>query len=282
MVKMLAVKFVPWNENSLSSIINKTIKFSTVYEFNDFNELRYLSVLPIMKNGEKERFIEIIKEEYRKILFLKNLQTLVKEQCNLEYQSKVIRIIEEGRLEQLLEEDILNLLNENLAYSNVGIFCLSKIDVFNDDAAQLMLAHYAQNLTGIALIYEITGAQEIMYNSQQSRSCGLLSRCLQWHDGCYTDISDFLYKSEKWKYENEVRIFSRPGIKTANQSNADLKAILYTPRFAGSIKTLSMINDKIYDTKLQIREIFPKRATPNSSPKFLLADRTAVSDFFKN
>lgn len=37
----LYVKFVPYNEKTLAGLINKTVKFSTVYEFNDFNELRF-------------------------------------------------------------------------------------------------------------------------------------------------------------------------------------------------------------------------------------------------
>lgn len=32
------VKFVPFNGRTIQTIINKTVKFSTVYEFNDLNE----------------------------------------------------------------------------------------------------------------------------------------------------------------------------------------------------------------------------------------------------
>lgn len=37
------VKFVPYNERTITHLVNKTVKFSTVFEFNDLNEYRYLS-----------------------------------------------------------------------------------------------------------------------------------------------------------------------------------------------------------------------------------------------
>ena len=49
-------------------------------------------------------------------------------------------------------EDIGPTVLEHIAYIETGIFCLSGTEVFKDDAAQLMFAHYANNLQGLALV----------------------------------------------------------------------------------------------------------------------------------
>ena len=49
MNQRLFVKFVPWNERTLSNLINKTIRFSTVFDFNEFNEFRCFSTLEVNK-----------------------------------------------------------------------------------------------------------------------------------------------------------------------------------------------------------------------------------------
>lgn len=41
MKKDIFVKFKPWNKYTISSIIGNKAKFSTIYEFNDFNEANY-------------------------------------------------------------------------------------------------------------------------------------------------------------------------------------------------------------------------------------------------
>ena len=282
----ILVKFAPWNEKTISSLLNKTIKLSTVYDFNDFNEYRYI---PTLFYGTKTNIdytndtLKILEKKCKNVDFLSNLKTLSMETLNHEGKTKIINFLKEGKVKQLLDpkEKCLSILNENLAYSSVGIFCISKLDVFKDDSAQLMFAHYAQNLKGIALIYEfkfiINKLHTINYKSSLKPSAGEEGRCIKWYNGDYQDIDDFLYKSQKWEYEKELRIFSKPGIHPAKDHNLTLKAILYTPRFSGEEHDLLTIKDQIYDGKLIIKKIHPSLSNNHS---FIMEKcQTKTSDF---
>lgn len=304
------VKFVGWNENTISSLINKTIKFSTVYDFNDFNEYRYrytgvsdsissethdILEREILESEklEREKLTKAFTSEIANPSFLNNLQTLSAEQCTKKYKTKIAKLIKEGNANQLLDpkENCLCLLQENLAYSSVGIFCVSDIDVFADDSAQLMFAHYAENLKGIALIYEIESTKntfkEITYESELTRSAGSVNRHIYWYEGNYQNIDDFLYKSIKWEYEMESRIFGTPGITQAkkhNEHNISLKAILYTPRFSGEEETLRNINKNIYNETLIIERINPSHLKHHfimEKDDMVETDDIKVIDFLK-
>lgn len=250
------VKFVPWNEKVLLNIINKTIKFSTVYEFNDFNEYRYICGGDI----NDETTLKILEKELSRNSFLNNLLTLSAEMCSEEYKEKIANFIKGGEVKRLLDPkgECLRLLQENLAFSSVGIFCVSALHVFENDSAQLMFAHYAENLKGIALIFEINNKlNEVNYVDRPKTSGGETVRHIEWYKSDYKDIEDFLYKSRNWGYEKESRIFDKPGITSAKEHNVILRAILYTPRFSGESKILSAINNSIYDGDLIIEAIYP-------------------------
>ena len=55
--RIFFVKFVPFNQNTISSLINQTIRFSTVYDFNDFNEFNFYCYDNLLKNENLHNFI---------------------------------------------------------------------------------------------------------------------------------------------------------------------------------------------------------------------------------
>ncbi|MGN6671255.1 MAG: hypothetical protein ACTHJ4_06945 [Candidatus Nucleicultricaceae bacterium] len=172
---------------------------------------------------------------------------------------------------------------EHLVFSSVGIFCAADLSVFDDDSAQLMFAHYGENLKGLALIYEISSLAErdvpfhpIKYRlicdecllegkgclrNEKPSSPGTLSETIQWIHGDFTKSQDFrvfLNKSSSWCYEKEKRLFAKPGPRQAEEYAVSLKAILYTPRFDDNQRnTLDNINSEIYNDKLLIQLIRP-------------------------
>lgn len=275
--KGLFVKFVPWNEKTIANLINRAVKFSTVFEFNDFNEYRYIAGV----NSQNNEIIKILESEIRKIDFINALVQSVRERCSEEFRDKIIECLKKGENSKLLNPSIgcLPLLEENLAYANVGIFCISSIAVFDDDSAQLMFAHYAQNLRGIALIYkiEIDRAKAIEYKTGTKFSEGISWRVINWYNADYSDVKDFLSKSEKWKYENEYRMFLKPGIKSDVECGVELKAILYTPRFDGNENTLSNINKGFYNGSLLVDRVYQS----SEKYEFLIGNHEKISLYLR-
>ncbi len=67
----------------------------------------------------------------------------------------------------------------------------------------------------------------------------------------------FRYKSKNWKYENEYRFFSTPGLQTASSIGLTLRGIFHTERFDKEAETpnlnmLRSINEKYYENYLFI------------------------------
>ena len=60
------------------------------------------------------------------------------------------------------DEYFVDWLARTFAFSSVGIFCLSSWEVFEDDSAQLMFAHYASNNEGLALVYESNDTEKVL------------------------------------------------------------------------------------------------------------------------
>ena len=153
-----------------------------VYEFNDFNEYGYISCLEDLPTLIHSDVINLLKEKFKTLNFLNNLKINSTERCDEQFHKKITSFLEEGKFEDLLksENKCLRLLEENFAFSSVGIFCASILDVFSDDSAQLMFAHYAKNLSGVALIYEIeenSTIHEIQYTSKKGSS-GIPTHCI--------------------------------------------------------------------------------------------------------
>ena len=92
-------------------------------------------------------------------------------------------------------------------------------------------------------------------------------------------MDNFLKKSVKWQYENEIRLFNKPGIKSGRECGINLKGILYTSRFAGDEETLASINDNLYNNQLIIEKIYPSY----SSHYFNMENHKGKTiDFLKN
>lgn len=272
------VKFVKYNNHILSDLINKNIKFSTVYEFNDFNELHYIGPPP---DWMTEKVITLIRE---KIIDRQYQWQLIKNIKMGNYEKNFINELCEyiknyhNSLE--IPKEYFQCMLETIAYSSVGIFCLSHINIFKDDSAQLMFAHYAENLSGLALIYEIKhplNPTRINYAQMNKKpgSFGQTNRVSDWVNANYNynDMDDFLNKSSKWEYEKEHRLFNTPGITSDN--NIILKAILHTRRLNDTNKqTLLTLNEKIYENKILIEEI-----KPSHSKYFFKISETNVYDW---
>lgn len=273
--KRLFVKFVPWNEKTIANLINRVVKFSTVFEFNDFNEYRYIGRV----RDQNKEIAKILESEIYKIDFINALVQSGREICNEEWRDQIIECLKKGENSKLLDPSLgcLSILEENLAYASVGIFCVSGIDVFEDDSAQLMFAHYAQNLRGVALIYEIELGitKPIEYTDGTKCSQGICGRIINWYNSDYSDVRDFLFKSEKWKYEKEYRMFSKPGVKPEIECGVELKSILYTPRFDGDADILSNINKAFYNKKLLVDRIYPSY----EKCEFLIGNHEKISSF---
>lgn len=263
------VKFVPFNEYTIQHLMNKTIKFSNVYEFNDFNELNYICSPSIKKDPVKEKLCKELQKKLKDPHFTSDVfQKLPLSGCyDEDYIIELEKRLQHSSTE--IKDDDLPILTEHLAFASVGIFSVSDCSVFQDDAAQLMFAHYSDNLKGLALIYQYNknNIHKITYDLAIRSSCGLTSRIIPWINGQYNDMEDFLYKSKYWSYEKESRIFSKPGIHDAEQCGMQLYAIFYTARFPKEkIDMLNKINKCIYDDKLKIEKIRPN----HSKPKFVI------------
>lgn len=260
----LFVKFVRYNDKTISSLINKTVKFSTVNEFNDFNELRDTGnlepdtsvkkvIIEALSNIRKR--IEII--GYARLTYKYNKGYLAGFEKRLNAFDKI------GSNVFFDENNKINdwpLLTECFVYSIVGIFCISSLEVFKDDSAQLMFAHYAENLKGLALVYGINASKlkPIKYTHEILNSDGRKDRAISYSKGIFDDVDGFTCKSRKWRYETEYRMFGNPGIYTTE--DIKLKAILYTPRFAGDVELLKKINSSFYNGTLILEEIEPNTA----------------------
>lgn len=269
MSKKYFVKFKPFNQYLISSLINKTIKFSTVYDFNDFNELAYMhpyhndTTEDCFGSGEASEKEKLDKEILKKLDSLdfrcKLLKNIEQQSFREEYLKKVKNYLNQYNRSFLNGEDVYRMIAEGVIMHSVGIFCASHIDIFKDDAAQLMFAHYADNLKGVALIYEVDACDEvkkITYETNLVSDAKYVAIALSWLEGNFDDPSSFLYKSPLWCYENEHRIFEKPGVQPLPKG-LKLRAILHTSRFDKSnLETLSGINKKFYNSKLSIEEIY--------------------------
>jgi|APSaa5957512622_1039677.scaffolds.fasta_scaffold73413_1 hypothetical protein len=262
------VKFVQFNDRTIQSIINKTVKFSTVYEFNDLNEQNVTVGLPhefptviaelkkyLSDDGKRENVISKIKEN-----ILCNDKNIPKYNEIRQYCQDIASALRNQTWDDFEGIDWATVI-EHISYIETGIFCLSWVGVFKDDAAQLMFAHYAENLQGLALVYILDINTElpiaIEYKGRQGASMGE-NEYIKLIKGKFFGF--FNYKSKNWKYENEYRFFSTPGLQIASNIGLTLKGIFHTERFDGEVdvpklKLLRSINEKYYENQLFIERL---------------------------
>ena len=262
------IKFVQFNDKAIQAIINKTVKFSTVYEFNDLNEQNVIVSPPhefpaaiaklkeyFSDDNKRENVISKIKENV-----LCNDEMIPK--CNeiRQYCQDIASALRNQTWDDFEDIDWATVI-EHISYIETGIFCLSGAEVFKDDAAQLMFAHYAENLQGLALVYILNINTEsptaIEYKGRQ-KACMGGNDYIKLIKGKFFGF--FSYKSKNWKYENEYRFFSTPGLQTASSIGLTLRGIFHTERFDKEAETpnlnmLRSINEKYYKKQLFIERL---------------------------
>jgi len=180
-------------------------------------------------------------------------------------------------------------LARTFAFSSVGIFCLSSWEVFEDDSAQLMFAHYASNNEGLALVYESDDTEKVLpvkydaYNEIRyhyyNRGDYKGKEIINWHKGQFNEneMNNFLLKSPKWEYEKEHRLFAKPDMHPAHDFQLRLKEIFYTRKFKEK-DTLAKINSSFYDEGLGINCIF---MPSDDSWQFAIEGNKTVHEYLK-
>ncbi len=270
---MFLVKFRPLTANTLNSLIQKTVKFSTVYELNDFNELNYAGYGFLSQEGEIDKDeidveIKTAIETYltspsNRVQMFRNAQESGS-YCKEYLDKHSYHFLHSPHFTLGTTPELDRFACENVVYSNIGILSLSDISIFQDSAAQIMFAHYADNLKGIALIFEVENNKphKIQYKQDHGKEswvqCYSVDNIIKWMEGTYDDMRCFTQKSKYWSYEKEYRLFNKPGLNKCENVGLNLKAILYTPRTNPTfIKTLNEINDKCYNASVIIEELIP-------------------------
>ena len=166
------VKFVPLNKYTYSNLINKTIRFSSIYDFNEESVFIAKTKVKqkILENPETTKCLKEYLDKKTNILKLIEVSSKSTTFTN-HYKKQFIEAIDIKSLEELIL-GYYDIIIESIAYLETGIFCLSHITTFESDHAQLMFAHYAQNLEGLALIYKYEGdnnnIHEVTYKSEIS------------------------------------------------------------------------------------------------------------------
>lgn len=256
---MLIVKFTSLNDYTLRNLINNEVYFSTVYQFNDFSEMRYIAP----SNPPQESFGKIIEKHINQPNLCAKLIEGIKSNpfTTRLYITKLIKKISQ---KQPLNGNDRQVVLEHIAYDSVGIFSASDVSIFETIDCHLMAAHYGNSNKGVALIYECkkNQAHPITYPPLNSLdiniSAGWMDRILAWAQHNYTDMEDFTVKNKVWEYEKEIRLFNTPGLHSTSEIDLELKTILYTPIFdAQNIKTLKKVNSEIYNDQINIMEIYP-------------------------
>lgn len=195
------VKFRKWNNHTIDSLISKKVRLSRVFDFNDFNEYNF-SMLPN----------EYVHCDYKKFI-RKQIEPLL---CDDTYKKTLLQFAKDtGRIDKILqkindamhgqgfiklfeeefEKDLFMTFCEHYVAYHMAIFCISDINVFEGDAAQLMFAHYAENCSGVALIYKNKGKkgiEKIKYREMNARK-GIISGSIS-KDGIKPDEKNFLHK----------------------------------------------------------------------------------------
>jgi hypothetical protein len=271
--KNLFVKFAPLNVYTISNLINKTIKFSNIYELDDLNEDNLLLGNRCLINA----LGKYPKEDFEKLITTENLNQAIKSDTTFKqlFKNKVTKTIKNKSILETfdnLQKDIknsspssfrkeieinesqknqLNIINfifTTISHIKTKFFCLSHIDIFNNDSTQIMFSHYGDKLNGLALIYHYEGdnIKKITYKNEYKNNIDIdLKKAL---DG--KNHEKYLTKSEGWKYQQEYRIFENykkeNDICKASEYELELKAVFYTGKLdQNNINMIKEINKQI-------------------------------------
>jgi len=248
------VKFKSFNCHTIKSLINKQIKFSNIYEFNDISEDANLHISNYIFPWDEiiEEFKKAKKKD--KSLFDKikdntinsfELHNHKDRQDTANYKENLIKEFKKnGTNLEKYDKKFRRHLSEIIKKTNTGIFCLSSLEIFKDDAAILMLAHYADNANGIILIYR-TKSDKI-----KKVKYPLGFKFSEKNEYIANNLS---HKTNSWEYEKEYRIFDETGLQKAEKHNLELVGIFYLREDVK--KFLDKINERFYNQKLFIEKI---------------------------
>lgn len=236
----LLVKFSGYSR-AKEILETKTLYAATADQFNDLLELPI--ILKQSKHYEAEEKISLKKELTGWLSEGENLEKaknyFKKNNCaDLPLESAFLSDITSLTKKELLENDdyIPIILTAKMALTE-GVLCLSSSHVFESAAANVMLGHYAEKQTGLALIFvnknpDIT---QVEYGKKDSTTY-LWANMPRKH---------FLIKTNEWNYENEFRIELEPGYHPFEHLGLDLAGIFYTNRIlADDLSDLKKIAKK--------------------------------------
>lgn len=259
---MRYIKFKPYNAHTLASLINKTLHFSTVFDFNDLNEYRLFFNSSYLKDDQRQLLIKKLDEKIYDTSFRQKIWQFAQEMCSKEGIQSINNWLKGKNNLDNIERTTLEMFASCLAYSTVGIFSVSALDVFDNKTAPLMFAHYASNLVGLGLVYEIPENKNI-HSVHYCLTGGAGTGChwekfLEWEKGEFQSMEDrFLLKHPAWKYEQESRVFGKPGTHQAKDQGIQLKACIYTPRLGPDAETtLNTLNEQIYQGNLKLFKVY--------------------------
>lgn len=179
-------KYMPFSKNAISSLVNSNLWFASASTFNDPYDCRYKidaeineeSVMDFyFRNAKKEKFLneEILLsvEEFAKTYIPRNKNQFLKDLENHHYHNSVSK--------------------------KIGICSFS--ESYNN---RLMWAHYADNSTGICLIFDLE-SDECIFNGGKVKYRSSLPK--KFYDGLGVfEVTDVIFtKNSSWKYEREIR-----------------------------------------------------------------------------
>ncbi|MEE9451942.1 MAG: hypothetical protein V3V61_04200 [Gammaproteobacteria bacterium] len=250
------VKFVKYDHKTIESVINKTIRFSTVYEFNDFNERHIHLKQPIECTEKLKSHLE--NPNNREALIKRLDEDKMPFETIIRHRENMTNALRNGTWKNEDEwKRYSNLVVSNLACLKMGIFCASSIKVFDTNNSKLMVAHYADNLKGLAMIYKYNGdclLKKVKYGNDR-KAHDQVDDLIEGKN-----LDAFSRKFKAWKYEKEYRIFSNPGLSNIEKHGLELKEIFYTDDFdkeesMPKLTQIIKINDNSYEGKLFIARL---------------------------
>jgi hypothetical protein len=291
MVKKL-VKFISGEDYHIDAIIQNKVYLSSVYQLNDFNEL-------FLENSSWLNAQYLLDGNYN--LDNKMLGTYNSIKKFIDALNNKDRALIESRasnrllmISQNISNDVQDIyktieLYKHYIYSTTGILSLSNYEVFKDDRASLMFAHYGNNLKGFALIYEpaeLDSLKPITYTYHPSSSFDMIINIknnLLPENICQQRELAF-FKSPYWSYECEYRVLSEMPSQLVSMDSLGLKLtnIFYTERVDRYKKS---IIEKILPDDVGFDEVFSAVKVNDGSliPLFRVKkDNSVVFDLLNN
>ncbi len=239
MERIFFYKYRIFNINTVRTIVNSEVYFSSPNDFNDPFDCQ----IPLIYSSSEQEWKDQLINEYRKRLPTNTPENQIKHLIEKQFSGKDIG----EEIKKLATKEIEN------ALKHVGIYCLSKAK--NNI---LMYSHYADNHRGVCLEFSgIKGtmcshAKKVIYKTSFPR--------VKFIDSDFRTQGEvqLLTKSSFWKYEKEYRILDfGEGPQIYNFHEEELTGIILGSKFPKpKYKLLRNLckcrtkNIKIYEAKV--------------------------------